>query len=145
MQIWGTGAFDNDPATAWVRKFDRAAPAARPIVTRAALSAVFDRNDEVAGFTALAAATTVAAAFPGRPLLASGFGPKTLADSAFTPTSDLADLALAALERVASPTSEWSVALTRHGRIDDALAVLDAVTDELRERSERSVRVRAAS
>lgn len=145
MRIWGTGAFDNEPATAWVGKFDRAAAAARPIVARAALSAVFDRDDEAVGFSALAAATTVAAALPGRPLLVSGLGPKTLADSTFTVTSDLLDLALATLKRVGSPTSAWSRVWTRGDRLDDALAVLDAVTDELEERAARSLRVRAAS
>src|SRR4051794_22627763 len=130
MQIWGTGAFDNEPATAWVGRFDRAADAARPVVVRAALSAVFERDDEAVGLSALAAATTVAAALPGTPLLVSGVGPKMLADKGFTVTSDLLDLALATLKRLGSPTSAWSRVWTRTDRLDDALAVLDAVTEE---------------
>jgi hypothetical protein len=145
MQTWGTGVFDNESAVEWAADFDRAMPEKRSTIIRDALMAALDRGDRQVDQAAVAAATTVAASLPGGTLLAANYGPKALSDNLFSQTLELPDLAVAALRRCRSADSEWSKLWNQALLIDDALAVVDAVLDELQERTAPPITVRAAS
>jgi hypothetical protein len=145
MQTWGTGVFDNEAAVEWCAEFDRAAPGKRSAIVRTALMAVFDHSDHQAGSAAVAAATTVAARLPGGPLLVTNYGPKSLSDKDFSLTMELPDLAVAALHKCRAADSDWSKLWERETMLDDAIAVVDAVLDELDERSAQMITARAAS
>jgi hypothetical protein len=145
MQTWGTGVFDNDSAVEWAAEFDRTMPTKRSAVVRDALMAALDGGDIQVDQAAVAAATTVAASLPGGPLLAANYGPKALSDNMFSATLELPDLAGAALRHCRSDNSEWSKLWNQALLIDDALAVVDAVLDELQERTTSALTVRAAS
>lgn len=136
MGTWGVGVFDNVVATEWASDFDETAPNDRGAVVRAALTEVLDGDKRVAGFAAIAAATTVASMLPGGPLLASSYGPKTLDENVFEIDEDLPDLAVRAMDRVMSPDSEWSARWNEAGVLDDAVAVVDAIIDELELRTD---------
>jgi hypothetical protein len=145
MQTWGTGVFDNEAAVEWAADFDCAVPAKRAAIVRDALMAALDRGDRQVDQAAVAAATIVAASLPGGPLLAANCGPKALSDNLFSATVELPDLAVAALRRCQSADSEWSKLWNQVSLLDDALAVVDAVLDELQERTASELTVRAAS
>lgn len=137
MEAWGLGVFDNAVAVAWADRFDRSVPMARPIVLRATLQAVTGTGgagSDGAGSAALAAAAVVASGLPGGRLLPSGYGPKTLAGNPFQVTPDLSGLALQALAQVRSPDSSWSRDWRAAGMLEDAVAVVDAVVDEIEDR-----------
>lgn len=136
MGTWGIGVFDNDVAAEWADDFDGASPDERSAVVRTALTNVFETDDDTAECVALAAATTVASSLPGGPLLAPSYGPKSLDEQTFEVADDLPDLAVLAMNRVMSPRSEWSARWSHFGSLDDAVAVVEAVIDELELRVE---------
>lgn len=137
MHTWGIGVFDNDVAAEWAGDFDETAPPDREDVVRAALTtAVRDGAHDDAETAAIAAATTIASSLPGGPLLAPSYGPKSLEVNAFEVADDLPQLAVRAMWKVMSPDSEWSHRWQEAGSLDDALAVVEAVVDELELRSE---------
>ena len=141
MHIWGTGVFDNAPAVEWADQFDRTAAVGRPALVRSALATAVRADDQRAWMIALGAATTVAAALPGGLLLAENTGPKSVTDNQFQPSIELAAVALATLEQCMSVHTEW----TRAALLDDAIAVVEAVIEELKKRTALTVRVREAS
>ncbi|PXW30629.1 UNVERIFIED_CONTAM: uncharacterized protein DUF4259 [Williamsia faeni] len=132
MEAWGIGVFDNDAAVGWADRFDRSTPPARAAVVRSALQSVAGADDS--GSAALAAAAVVASALPGGRLLPAGYGPKGLSENQFQVTPDLPGLALRALSKVRVPESAWSGQWREAGLLDDAVAVVDAVMDEIEER-----------
>lgn len=136
MRTWGVGVFDNVVATEWASDFDETAPERRGAVVRAALTELPGGDNRVAGLAAVAAATTLASLLPGGRLLGSSYGPKTLEENLFEIDEDLADLALRAMEALMSPDSEWSARWNESGLLDDAVAVVEAVIDELELRSD---------
>jgi len=132
MEAWGIGVFDNDAAVGWADRFDSSAPPARAAVVRSALQSAAGADDS--GSAALAAAAVVASALPGGRLLPTGYGPKDLSDNHFQVTPDLPGLALRALSQVRVQESPWSRQWREAGLLDDAVAVVDAVMDEIEER-----------
>ncbi|MGK9274193.1 DUF4259 domain-containing protein [Williamsia muralis] len=145
MHIWGTGVFDNAPAVEWAEQFDRTTAVRRAALVRSALATALRADDQRAWLVALGAATTVAAALPGGPLLADNTGPKSLLDNQFQPSVELAAAAVETLEQCMSVHTEWTRLWTRAALLDDAVAVVDAVIEELEERTALTVRVREAS
>ena len=145
MHIWGTGVFDNAPAVEWADQFDRTAAVRRAALVRSALATAPRADDQRAWLIALAAATTVAATLPGGQLLAGGSGPKALPDNQFQPSSELAARALDTLAQCLSEHTEWTRLWTRAALIDDAVAVVHAVIEELEARIAPTVREREAS
>lgn len=131
MGTWGIGVFDNDVAADWAEDFDGISPEARGAMVRTALTEVFDSDEDTAECAAVAAATTVASSLPGGPLLAPSYGPKSLDEHTFVVAADLPDLAVRAMNRVMSPDSRWSARWTEVGSLGDAVAVVEAVIDEL--------------
>lgn len=145
MHIWGTGVFDNAPAVEWADQFDRTAVVRRPALIRSVLASAVRADDPRAWLVALGAATTVAAALPGGPLLAVNSGPKSLSDNQFQPSAELSAAAVETLEQYMSGQTEWTRLWTRAALLDDAVAVVEAVIEELEERTALTVRVREAS
>ncbi|WP_168176603.1 DUF4259 domain-containing protein [Williamsia sp. 1135] len=131
MSTWGIGAFDNDDAAQWAAKFDASSSVERVNVVRNALRVVLDRDHTAEEFAAVAAATTVASSLPGGPLLAPDYGPDRHLIEQFRASDDLPDLAVRALNRIKGAKSEWSGLWNRAGSLDDAVAVIDAIIDEL--------------
>ncbi len=131
MSTWGFGAFDNDDAARWAAEFDASSSAERANVVRAALHTVVEHDHTADQFAAIAAATTVASSLPGGPLLAPGYGPNPQLIETFHVADDLPELAVRALNRVRVAESGWSGLWDRAGALDDALAVIDAIVDEL--------------
>ncbi|WP_207841569.1 DUF4259 domain-containing protein [Williamsia soli] len=131
MSTWGIGAFDNDDAAQWVAKFDAAPSSERVNVVRNALRGVLEHDHTDQEFAAVAAATAVASSLPGGPLLAPDYGPNRHLIEQFRAPDDLPELAIRALERVKGPQSQWSGLWYRAGSLDDAVAVIDAIIDEL--------------
>lgn len=131
MSTWGIGAFDNDDAAAWAAEFNTSSFAERVNVVRMALRVVLEHDHIAEEFAAIAAATTVASSLPGGPLLAPDYGPSADLIEQFVVPVDLAELAIRALTRIRAVHSEWWGLWSRAGVLDDALAVIDAVLDEL--------------
>ena len=145
MHIWGTGVFDNAPAVEWADQFDRTAAVGRPALVRSALATAVRADDQRAWLVALGAATTVAAALPGGLLLAENTGPKSVTDNQFHPSAEMTAAAVESLEQCMSVHTEWTRLWTRAVMLDDAVAVVEAVIEELEERTALTVRVREAS
>ena len=145
MHIWGTGVFDNAPAVEWADQFDRTAAVGRPALVRSTLATAVRADNQRAWLVALGAATTVAAALPGGLLLSENTGPKSVTDNQFQPSAELAAAAVKTLEQCMSVYTEWTRLWTRAALLDDAVAVVEAVIEELEERTALTVRVREAS
>ncbi len=135
MSTWGIGAFDNDDAALWAVDFDESPLAERGNVVRTALRIVLDGDRTAEEFAAIAAATTVASSLPGGPLLAPDYGPSQRGLEEFEVAFDLPELAVQAMNRILATDSQWSGFWYRAGALDDAVAVVDAVIDELQMRT----------
>jgi Domain of unknown function (DUF4259) len=131
MSTWGIGAFDNDDAAGWAAEFDASSTGERANVVRTALRVVLEHDHTAEEFAAIAAATTVASSMPGGPLLAPDYGPSLHLIEQFDVPADLPELAVRAMNRIKVAESEWSGLWYRAGALDDAVAVVDAVIDEL--------------
>lgn len=145
MHIWGTGVFDNAPAVEWADQFDRTAAGRRAALVSSALASAVRADDQRAWLVALGAATTVAAALPGGPLLAANSVPMSVTDNQFQPSAELAVTAVDTLKQCMSVHTEWTRSWTRAALLDDAVAVVEAVIEELEARTALTVRVREAS
>lgn len=87
----------------------------------------------------------MAAALPGGPLLAANSVPMSVTDNQFQPSAELAVTAVDALKQCMSVHTEWTRSWTRAALLDDAVAVVEAVIEELEARTALTVRVREAS
>jgi len=111
MGAWDDGPFDNDSALDWCDELDRADPSQRPELVRAALERAAGEAgylDYDFGAEAIAAAAIVASGMPGgEPITASGVPEFVRAGAVLEGDGGLAELAVAALDRVLGEESEW--------------------------------------
>lgn len=113
MGAWGAGIFENDDAADWANEFDETDPAER----LAFIEDTFALTDDVDHgqldiddcSAVLAAAAVVAAQLPNGPRLDTTYGPQTLGDGpGLTVTPHLREKAVAAVQAVIHPDTEWS-------------------------------------
>lgn len=131
MGTWDIGPFDNDAAGDLLVLLEEADPAERSEVIREALEtaaragAYLDYDDAAA---AVAAAAIVARAGDAEP-------PVDVAGWPIELPPDLVPLGLNALEHVISEDSEWRALWAESPEYDAAVAELDRIRTELRQRS----------
>lgn len=110
MGTWGTGPYDNDAAADFCGFLDDAPPARRPEMIRAALHAAAGTTgylDASLAEKAVAAAAIVLAQQNGTPPV-SAYAPDFLvAGGPLDLPAEVGPLAVAALDRVVGPDSEW--------------------------------------
>jgi hypothetical protein len=109
---WDVGPFDNDTAADWCGAVHDADPARRVELIHTALATVADHGDAYLdsdlAVEAIAAAAIVASQLPGGTPLTSPYAPKfLLAGGTVDLPTDLASLALRALDRINADNSEW--------------------------------------
>ncbi|WP_353582070.1 MULTISPECIES: DUF4259 domain-containing protein [Actinomycetes] len=144
MHIWGTGVFDNAPAVEWADQFDRTAAVGRPALVRSALETAVRADDQHAWLVALGAATSCGR-LTRRPAPRGERRPEV---SDRLPISTFSGAGCCCTEcagTVHSVHTEWTRLWTRAALLDDAVAVVEAVIEELEERTAQTVRVREAS
>jgi hypothetical protein len=111
MGAWGQGPFDNDSALDWCNELERADPSQRSGMVRAALvKAVGEVGylDYDFGAEAVAAAAIVASQMPTGEPITSSMVPEFLRSGTLPVfNEDVAELAIAALDRVLGDQSEW--------------------------------------
>lgn len=131
MGAWGTGIFENDHAADLSAALEDAAdPAA---VLEEALTDAADEKDLLDVHTAsaaAAAAAVVASTLPDGPPIDASYGPEGLE---LADLSELALLALRALDRIAADDSEWRDIWDETGQLDDAQEHLDTVATALQQ------------
>ncbi|MBF6331144.1 DUF4259 domain-containing protein [Nocardia transvalensis] len=111
MGTWDTGPFDNDTAADWSYELQDADPAERPGVIRHALTAAAEETgylDSATACEAIAAAAIVASTVPGGQPITSAYAPDFLIEGGTVElASDIAPLAVRALDNVLGEHSEW--------------------------------------
>ncbi|MEV0296968.1 DUF4259 domain-containing protein [Nocardia sp. NPDC050710] len=111
MGSWDTGPFDNDCAADWCDELERTSPDARADMIRQALAAVAEETGYLGSTracAAIAAAALVASTVPGGEPITSVYAPDFLTEGgAVELGSDVAELAVLALDRVLDEHSEW--------------------------------------
>ncbi|MCV7356006.1 hypothetical protein FHU31_000138 [Mycolicibacterium fluoranthenivorans] len=121
MGAWGTGVFDSDGAADWANAYDQTAPEERlafieRTLAKAHSGSYLEVDDCV---QVIAGAATVAALLPDTPTEPIAYGPETLwAESRFEVSGELRAAAIAALQRVIDPATEWSQLWDDAGRLD---------------------------
>ncbi|WP_424951935.1 DUF4259 domain-containing protein [Deinococcus sp.] len=107
MESWGTGSFDNDAATAFVREVLEDGPAALEEALEVALDPDLPELEAEEGARAVAAAEIVSVQLSGDLASVTDAGLRAwLGELEDDELSELRDLALEALERVLGPGSE---------------------------------------
>lgn len=131
MGAWGTGIFENDHAADLSAALEDAAdPMA---VLREALADAADEKDLLDVHTAsaaAAAAAVVASTLPDGPPIDPSYGPDGLE---LPDLSELALLALRALDRIAADDSEWRDIWDETGQLDEAQEHVDTVATALQQ------------
>ncbi|MEU4718998.1 DUF4259 domain-containing protein [Nonomuraea dietziae] len=136
MGTWDVGPFDNDSAADWCGALNDASADRRVELIRQALATAAGSDDYLDGDdanSAIAAAAIVAAQRGGQPII-SAYAPSFLVKGGgveLPSDSDLAALALRALDRVAAEESEWRELWEEAGALPQATAVLAAIREGL--------------
>jgi hypothetical protein len=131
MGAWGTGIFENDHAADLSAALEDAAdPVA---LLRETLTDAADEKDYLdahAASAAAAAAAVVASTLPDGVPVDPAYGPEGLA---LPDLSELALLALRALDRIAADDSEWRDVWDEVGQLAEAHDALDTVAVALQQ------------
>lgn len=131
MGAWGTGIFENDHAADLSAALEDAAdPVALLSETLTDAADEKDYLDAHAASGAAAAAAIVAATLPDGPPVDPSYGPEGLE---LPDLSELAPLALRALDRITGDDSEWRDTWDEVGQLDDAQEHLEAVAAALQQ------------
>ncbi|MFI0417468.1 DUF4259 domain-containing protein [Spongiactinospora sp. 9N601] len=128
MGTWDVGPFDNDTAADWCGDLNDAAPAERLDMIRRALADAANADgylDSREACAAIAAAAIVAAQRPGGPEIDDVYGPDFLTGGApIDLPTDLAPLAVRAIDRILGDDSEWRDLWEDSGALPKAQAAL---------------------
>jgi hypothetical protein len=131
MGAWGTGIFENDHAADLSAALEDAAdPVALLSETLNDAADEKDYLDIHTGSAGAAAAAVVASTLPDGPPLDPAHGPEGLD---LPQLSDLAPLALRALDRIAADDSEWRDLWDEVGQLDEAQEHLDTIAAVLQQ------------
>ncbi|GAA2386762.1 DUF4259 domain-containing protein [Nonomuraea africana] len=127
MGTWDIGPFDNDSAADWCGGLDDAPAERRAELIRQALATAAGAADYLDGDDAGAAiaAAAIVASQRGGPAITTPYAPDFLVrGGAVELPSDLAELALRALDRVVGDESEWRDLWAEAGALPEATAAL---------------------